>query len=222
MPFSPPETVAAAPEDESPQFRFWAAGALGHAGRGIDPSVPALLRHAEHDSDAEVRSVCADELQDYHKPPAVTPAPVPILTQALESPNRRVRAAARAMIGRFGPESTVAIPSILNLVKGSAGRPGNPHEDASRIDHEWQAATALSKLAPGTPYANQAATSLVETFLAQSLQSPTRLIPLIEALARFGPLASGAVPRLRELAQGRDQFVSESAHKSLAIITAPM
>jgi len=222
MPFSPPETVTLALEDESPHVRYWAAGALGHAGRGIDLSVPALLRHAEHDANADVRSLCADELQAYIKPPAVTPAVVPILITALESPNRQVRAAACAMLGRFGAASAGAIPSILDVFKRSASppAPGGLYEQGSRNNEQTQAATALSQLAPGTPHADQAAAALVKTLQTEPTGWPTAIIPLIDALARFGPLAHGAISRLRELEQGPDKAVSDSARKALASLKA--
>jgi HEAT repeat protein len=218
MPFIPPESVTRALEDDSPQVRYWAAGALGHAGRGIDPSVPALLRHAEHDADAEVRSVCAHELQDYIKPPAVTPALVPLLTEALKSPERRVRSAACAMLGRFGPASVPAISSIIDVLKRRDGKPGSQDEAVSRLDEQSQAATALSKLAPGTPHADQAARAIVEALQAVPAKSQVATIPLINALAPFGRLAQGSMPRLRELEQGSNEAVRDSARKALAII----
>jgi HEAT repeat protein len=115
MPFVPPKAVGDALEDESAQVRFWAAGALGHAGLGIDPYVPGLLRHAEHDPDREVRGLCVAELREFIKPPAVTPALVPILTGALERPDGPVRGAACVMLARFGHLAQAAIPRLREL-----------------------------------------------------------------------------------------------------------
>jgi len=62
------------------------------------------------------------------------------------------------------------------------------------------AATALGRIGPGTPRAEQAAALLTETL--QSDTTPAVQIAAIEALARFGPLAHGAIPQLRELERG--------------------
>jgi hypothetical protein len=50
--------------------------------------------------------------------------------------------------------------------------------------------------------------------------APVGTLPAIKALARFGPLAHDAIPRLRELEQGSNEVVSESAHQALGILNA--
>jgi HEAT repeat protein len=214
MPFVPPDSVGTALEDDSPQVRYWAAGALGHAGRGIDPFVTALLWHAEHDPEAEVRAVCAFELRDCIKPPAVTPAVVPALTEALKSNNQLVCSAACGMLATFGAKSTTAIPTLIGMLRRGAVGPGPPAGETSSPDQVSWTATALGAIAPGTAQAEQAATALLEIFEAEASRGEP--IALIEALARFGPLVRGAVPRLRELEQGSNKALSETARKALA------
>jgi HEAT repeat protein len=130
MPFAPPESLQAALEDESPRVRYWAGGALGHIRLGLDPYIPGLLQHAEKDGDRDVRNVCAFELQDFIKPPAVTPAVVPVLTEALESPAQNVRCAACGLLARLGPASTAAIPRLRELAKSADKTLRNAAEQA--------------------------------------------------------------------------------------------
>jgi HEAT repeat protein len=216
MSFVPPPTLRAALEDESGEVRYWAAGALGHAGLGIDPYVADLLRHAEHDPDARVRAVCALEVQECIKPPAVTTAMVPVVTLALDNPDPRVRCAACGMLGTFGPASAQAIPALVELLRHStSGRQAASAGSGGNEQRAW-AATALGKIAPGTLQADRAASALLESFQAGSAGAPT--IPVINALARFGPLAHAAIPRLRELQKSRNVAVSESARRTLAIL----
>jgi HEAT repeat protein len=129
MAFAPPETFKAALDDESAGVRYWAAGALGHIALGVDPYLPALFEHAEHDPDRDVRMVCALEIQDFIKPTAVTPAIVPILTRALDNPESNVRCAACGLLARLGPASVSTIPRLRALAK-SANR--NLRESAER------------------------------------------------------------------------------------------
>ena len=218
MPFVPPETVGIALEDESPLVRYWAAGALGHAGLGIDPYVPGLLRHAEHDTEGDVRSVCAAVLWDSIKPPAVTSSVVPVLTRALDSSDRSVRWAACGLLAKLGPVSAPAIPTIIHLLKQSVERRGDhPDSDLAADPQSWTA-TAPGAIAPGMPQAEQAAVALTETFQVET--SPSGTIAAIQALARFGPLARAAIPGLRELERAPNQVVSETARRALATLDA--
>jgi HEAT repeat protein len=214
MPFVPPATVGAALEDQSPQVRLAAAAALGHAGRGIDPFIPRLLHHAEHDADPEVRSVCSDEIEDWIKAAAVTTAVIPILTEALDSRDRRVPIAACTMLARLGPASAPAIPALIRLLRQ---RGKDAQDDAHRADRGiGRAATALAEIAPGTPSAGAAVGVLNETLHAKMTEADT--LAVIKALVRFGPLADDAIRRLHDLEHAPQKVVSESARKTLASI----
>jgi HEAT repeat protein len=213
MPFVPPETVKAALEDASPRVRFWAAAAVGHAGRGIDPYITVLLRHAEHDPDSEVRSVCADELENSIKAAALTSAVVPVLTRALESPDVQVRFAVCGLLGRMGRASEPAIPAIIRLLKQAADAEAKAKGAGMVPNQVWRAAQALGSIAPGTPQAQAAATALKEALRSGQVRGAARAV--IDALACFGPLARDASPLLQELEQDPIPEIRASASNAL-------
>jgi HEAT repeat protein len=213
MPFVPPETVKAALEDQSPKVRFWAAAAVGHAGRGIDPYIPVLLRHAEGDPDSEVRSVCADELENSIKAAAVTPAVVPVLTRALEGPDVQVGFAVCGLLGRMGRASEPAIPAIIRLLKQAADAEAKPSDAGTVPNQVWRAAEALGRIAPGTPQAQAAATALSDVLRFGQARGSARAV--IDALAHFGPLARDALPLLQKLEQDPIPEIRESASNAL-------
>jgi HEAT repeat protein len=119
MPFAPPDTVKTALEEESAGVRLWAAGALGHIRAGLDPYIPALLRHAENDPDGDVRAVCASGIRDFVRPAALTPASIPVLIKALDSPSPDASRAACELLGRIGPSAAPAVPRLRELAKGA-------------------------------------------------------------------------------------------------------
>jgi HEAT repeat protein len=218
MPFVPPETFKAALEDESPGVRYWAAGALGHIRLGVDPYIPELLEHAEHDPDRDVRDVCAFEIQEFIRPTAVTPTVVPVLIKALDSPAQNVRCAACGLLAKLGPASTSAIPQLIRLLKENAGNQGDRSQPTTITDQRSCAATALGRIAPGTPLADQAASALIEVM--QTEPPPSVANQVVGALPGFGPLARGAIPRLRELAKSSNRNLSESAQQALTKLEA--
>jgi HEAT repeat protein len=218
MPFAPPETFAAALEDERPAVRYWAAAALGHVGLGVDAYIPGLLRHAETDADRDVRNVCAVEVCDFIKPTAVTPAVVPVLTKALESPDQDVRCAACGLLARLGPSSAPAIPRLIRLLEEPGGDPAEPARPTTLTDPQSWAATALGRIAPDTPLAAQAATALIEVLQTEPPTPATK--HAIRALAGFGPPAQDAIPRLRELSKSTNRNLSEAAQRALSKLTA--
>ena len=79
------ETIREALEDRSPRVRYAAAFALIDFGVGVEPMVPALIRHAEHDPDLTVRNTVARALGSLG-PPAVSQAVVPMYLEAIEPP----------------------------------------------------------------------------------------------------------------------------------------
>jgi HEAT repeat protein len=215
--FVPPKAVVEALEDESPNVRYWAAGALGHAGRGLDPYIPALIRHAEHDEGENVRYVCAMEILWSIKPPAVTSAVIPLLSKALESPNGDLRCAACSLLAEFGRESAPVIPAVIRQLRQSTkGGPSAVPSMGANDQTRW-AAVALSRIAPGTPQAQDAVVALMETLRSDRLRSPGEVMT---ALTKFGPLADGAIPRLRELAKVSNKGVSQSALEALKALNA--
>jgi HEAT repeat protein len=102
-PFIVPKALGANLEDESADVRGAAAVALGHAGLGIDPYVPALLRHAAHDADSRVRELCAITLQHMGATRMVTRAVLPTLLEALDNSDATIRSLANQMMHGLGP-----------------------------------------------------------------------------------------------------------------------
>jgi HEAT repeat protein len=218
MPFAPPETFQAALEDESPGVRYWAAGALGHIGLGVGPYIPALLERAERDPDADVRYLCALEVQEFVKPTAVTPEIIPVLIKALDSPALKVRCAACGLLAKFGPASAPAIPRLIGLLTERSGEQVDRSLLTTTNDEQGCAAAALGRIAPNTPRAGQAAKALID--LMRSDPSPWAMNQAVLALPGFGAHAQAAIPRLRELARSSNPLLKESASQALAKLNA--
>jgi len=205
--FIVPKALAAALEDKSAKVRGAAAAALGHSGVGLDPFIPALIRHAEHDVDDEVRAICVTVLDVCVGRAKVTPAVVPDLITALESPDARLREATSSILSRLGPDAVPAIAALIRALKDPAIK------DASI--YRWQAAEALGRTAPGTRQADSAVAALVESLADPDWRTT---LAATRALAVFGPKAAGAIPRLRELQEHKQPFVKEAAIEALAKI----
>jgi HEAT repeat protein len=207
-PFIVPKALAAALEEDSAEIREGAAAAIGHSGIGVDPFIPALFRHAEHDPDSEVRAVCYAVLNVTIRPPKVTSAAVPDLLSALGSPDAKIRVLAARILSTLGPDATSAVPALVQLLKEPAS------QDVWNVNAE--AAEALGQIAPGTPQADQAVTALMESLLSKS-DNP---YAAIRALPGFGPKARGAIPRLRALQEHPSARIQEAATKALARLEA--
>ena len=73
-------------------------------------------------------------------------------------------------------------------------------------------------IAPGTPEEGQALSLLIDLLDEKSNQ---HVAPVIDAVARFGPKASAALPRLRELTKSRETQTSEAAARAVAALERP-
>jgi HEAT repeat protein len=203
-PFNVPKALGAALEEDSAEIRAGAAAAIGHSGNGLDPFLPALFRHAEHDSDARVREVCAAVLGIPPRPPKVTSAALPDLLSALKSPDAKIRFTATRIIGTLGHDAAPAVPALILLLREPAS------QDVWNVPAE--AAEALGQVAPDTPEADQAVAALLESLQSKS-DNP---YAVITALPGFGPKAKGAIPRLRALQEHPSPRIQEAATKALA------
>jgi HEAT repeat protein len=85
---------------------------------------------------------------------------------------------------------------------------------APAVDGEL-AASALGRIAPDTPLADDAVAALTEALRAESEYTRGYAAG---ALARFGPKAAGSIPRLRSLTNDRSRYVSTEAAKALATL----
>jgi HEAT repeat protein len=210
--FPAPEATLEALEDRSREVRLAAATALRHIRAGVEPMVPALIRHAGHDPDEGVRAVCTGALRDL-RPPAVTDAVVPMYIEAIErreSPPSLRSNLIRAL-PHFGPAAKAAVPALLRLLQRARDRKSAP--DAAVI------AEVVRKLAPGSSEAGRALAVLREFLEVEPNLQPMPVV--IDAVARFGPEAAAALPRLRELEKSRDPQVGVASRTAIAAIEVP-
>ncbi len=206
--FPAPKAIAAAMEDTSSSVRTAAAAALAHFQVGVEPLVPALIRHAGDDPDARVRDLCRGVLRDLG-PPAVTAAVLPAYIAAIdrrESPPALRRNLIEAL-SPFGPASRSAIPAIIRILRSPRDESGP--DPGAWIDMQAAAAGMLGELAPGSP---SAADAII--VLTGALDDPVDGVRSSAAMAlvKFGPAARAAAPGLiRLLAQARDRRSARNA-----------
>ena len=129
-PFIIPKSLATALEDESADVRVGAAAALGHAGLGIDPFVPVLLRHAERDADNRVRELCCLTLHRAGENRMVTATVLPDLIRAIASPDPATRSAAFQMLSSLKAAAVPATPALVQMMKEARDQ-----NDDSRVFH---------------------------------------------------------------------------------------
>jgi HEAT repeat protein len=191
---TPPKPLFDEVESRSATNRTAAIAALAGFPRGLDPLVPALLRHLEHDEPA-VREACAQALARM-RPQALSSAVVPDLLAGLKSPDRDVRMRIIALISRLSPDVGQVTPALIAVLKepvDSDGRRVGPGMTITPAGPAHEAARALGQLAPGTKSAEaaiKALTEVVETGPDQRKRTAA------EALSHFGPEAVRAVPAL--------------------------
>jgi HEAT repeat protein len=220
-----PAPLAAALEDESPLVRVKAAWALGHVSSAVDPYIAALVRHADHDTDAGVREACIGELFRL-RPPAVSAAAVMDLVPWLEGQDGWRRRVACEILSGLGPAASQAVPALIRglnepdrirdvddrrMFAEVLGRIGPAASDAvldlvrvlrnARTGKQTFAAVtiaaALGKIAPKHATSGEAIAVLVDNLDLPPGQSTC--IDAAEAIGHFGPAAVVAVPRLVEL-----------------------
>jgi HEAT repeat protein len=125
----------------------------------LDSALPALLQVIERDPDPGVRWECSWALVGVRP----SPTSIPLLMEALRSPERSVRFRAADLLSRIGPQASEAIPAVLPLLEETF----EPVTSFDRQHPEWAdpavAATwALGAIAPGTGMADTARASLME------------------------------------------------------------
>jgi HEAT repeat protein len=185
----PPKEMAAALNDVSAGNRAAAVIALANFPRGLDPWIPSLLRMLERDENP-VGLACASALERV-RPPAVSPAIVPVLIAALGRPDQRVRAACCSLLMHFGPEARAAIPALIVLVRQQRGALAS--QDPWPWDPDRLAIQALSRIAGGTGSDRETVAVLTDIVRAED---PSRWAAAVEGLSELGPAASPAISEL--------------------------
>jgi HEAT repeat protein len=214
-PFPAPKALAGVLDDESPDVRVSAASTLAHVGLGIDPFIPALVRHAEQDPNPQAREACQIALQDL-MPPAVTEVVIPDLTAALASRDPRVRGAVAVVLGRLGPSARAAIPALIRVLRSpvdegstpttrfvagprywTAPTLGTPPKRSQNAwaDQQYWTVQALGRIAPRGAMAGESVAALMELLKPEETDLSSAVLT---ALGDFGPLAAPAGPRILE------------------------
>ncbi len=203
-----PMDLARALEDPSPETRVDAAAAICHSGLGGDAFVPALVRHGLHDPSSEVRSMCGTCLAML-KGPKMTRASIPYLVEALDSKDNGFLDTVCQALARYGPDSAAAIPRLISVVKSSTGK--------QAVQTRRFPIYALCQVtAPNDPEADRVLEVLTEFLKLR--EDGWITTETLDALAKFGPRARAAIPRIRELQSFDDERVQKSAAAALASI----
>jgi HEAT repeat protein len=207
----PPKALAGMLTDKSAEIRRRTVELLWREfPRGLDSWIPSLLQMAEHDEDPGVRQWCFGALT-WIKPPAITPAVIPLLIAKLESRDQRVRSAIAALLSQFGAESEDAIPALLRNLKERIDEKNAESDEAA----DWPAASALGRIAPGS-----ASSAEVVAVLTEIVRSGPRIRqgPAAWALGKFGPAAAPAIPGLIRMVRENAQTGQGIAAIALGLI----
>jgi HEAT repeat protein len=135
---------------------------------------------------------------------------IDVLTELVRTGHPFRRSAAAVVLGEFGPAAVGAVPALINEVRE------NVPTKAAFADGAW-AATALGAIAPGTPMADVALSTMIGSLQAESEYTRKGAAT---ALTRFGPKAAVAVPRLRALVNDPDIGVRAAAARALTALDA--
>lgn len=211
-----PPAILAALDDPSPNVRKVALQVLGQFTSGSDQAVPVLLRDAELKEPMSgiqaakgsgPGSALARAALGLHPTAAV----VPILAKAIESPNPEVRRAAVILLGRVEPRGQAAVPILLEALK-AASNPAGGRADSAYTGDILQ---SLARIAPGAPLPKPTADLVIEA-MSSYLESPQAFLRIAaaKALGEFGPSATGALPKLRALAE--DEKATAAAKEAAA------
>ncbi len=197
----PPPALFAAIEDESATTRATAISTLVTFSSGLDPLIPALLRHLEHD-EPPVRDACSQALREI-RPAALTSAVIPALIGGLESPERDVRLYLASLLGRMSPDPRTAVPALIKVLRepidSDQTSAGGGAMSVSYAGPAQEAAETLGRIAPKTPIAGDAIRALTEVVRSGP---PKRRAAAAAALGQFGPAAAQAASPLVTLLQG--------------------
>ncbi|MBS0261991.1 MAG: HEAT repeat domain-containing protein [Planctomycetes bacterium] len=124
---------------------------------------------------------------------------IPVLVQALKSPDENLRNEATATLGLAG---SLALPQLSHLVEGFKADP-----DTAR-----RAAAALSLMGP------QAEAAVPALVLALGASRESVVVQAAATLAAIGPAAAPAVPQLKELLSAKRSLTRAAALNALGEI----
>jgi HEAT repeat protein len=164
------------------------AGALGGGG-GNEPASPTSPTSPTDPAVQAALAIGRIVQGQVEKGAAPAADALEALTRALHSDREALRDAAEEALRRIGKGALSVIPTLIQDLVDSTPKTGAGLGPT--------AATLLGDIAPGTERAVEAVIALTS---AVDANDPAIRIAAIKGLARFGPLASAALPRLREVA----------------------
>jgi HEAT repeat protein len=193
------------------------------------PLAPKLdrLQHLEVWEDADPGSEASLTLGAIAPATPEAPQVIAALTEVARSGPLMRRTRTVYALGLFGPAAVEALPVLITIVNDpnsikqirelmqTARSTGRDPPESQYVHGEAEAARALGKIAPGTPFADQAIEALRTVLNSEAVFSRAAAV---EALGQFGPKAASALPRIRELRNDRDKSVSIAVTRALPLI----
>lgn len=199
------------PVDEVNEQVGESLAAFGPAARSAVPALLEALRKARDGKDRPRAARMAESIGRIEPTAPAAGEAVAFLEQILWSDDVLARLFAERVLVVFGPAAAPAVPALVMLARRGSIR-ASP--ELSSV------ATALGRIAPGTPGAGPALDALLT--LVRAHPEVPGIETVIDALARFGGGASAALPRLRELAKSGAPPVAAAARRAVnAIGTGP-
>ena len=152
-----PAGLVAALRSKDARSRVEAVETLVRFPVGLDSCLSKLFELLEREEDPKALQYSFMSMTGVRP----SPAAIPVLVKSLQSPERRVRFRAADLLSYVGPKASDAVTAVLPLLDEII----EPSTDFERKHPEWNdpavAGTwALRSIAPGTPMAQLARTSL--------------------------------------------------------------
>ena len=116
--------------------------------------------------------------------------------------------AAADALGKFGPAAVESLPVLIKFLKVASA-------DDRFNERHASVATAIGKIAPETPAADQAVAALLPVLESKDWQCRRAAV---NALSKFGPRAAPAIPKLRALKDDHNHDVKTGAVRALLAI----
>jgi HEAT repeat protein len=186
---SPPPPLIASLKDPSSMIRGETVIAVSGYSRDVDSAVPLLFTMLREDS-PDVRTICSMSLETF-KPSADA---TPTLVLYLRDRNIEVRTRAANVLGNIGPAASAAIPDLIAMITEPSDRNEARYREArGDLDPIAEAATALGKIAPGSPSGAAAIAPLTDLL---SSQYQGQRDAAAWALRGFGAKGATALPAL--------------------------
>jgi HEAT repeat protein len=173
--------------DADPMVRAAILRGLEAAGKNVNGNLPPELFAGLRDASPSVRQATLKLLQTLE----LTPAAVPSLIEALQSPDVETRFRAAEILGRLGPDASSAVPALLATLR----EPWNPdvRKKNPGVAWYWDPACSAAK-ALGQIAANEEIVSHLAEMLSSDVAE--RASSAAAGLGEIGPRALAAVPKL--------------------------